>query len=289
MPAAPVSVVIVTRNRRRELLATIRRLEQLPQDPPIIVVDNDSRDGTADHVVRHHPHVSVIRLDRNAGAAGRNIGVEHARTPFVAFSDDDSWWASDALTIAADLFERHDRLGLVAAKVLVGAQEITDPTSIAMAHSPLHTEPDLPGPSVLGFLACGAVVRRSAFLGARGFPSWGVGGEEAPLALALAGDGWGLAYVARVIAHHHPSLDRDPVSRRRNEMRNELWTRWSRLPLGVATVETARTLCAVLRDRTTAGAALAAVWGAPTVLRSRRPVPHAVAHDWQVLQRRAHG
>ena len=53
---------------------------------------------------------------------------------------------------------------------------------------PNGVEPDLPGRSVLGFLACGAVVRRSAFVQAGGFdPVVHFGGEEERLALDLTG------------------------------------------------------------------------------------------------------
>lgn len=34
----------------------------------------------------------ITRRGRNHGAVARNVGVELARTPYVALSDDDSWW-----------------------------------------------------------------------------------------------------------------------------------------------------------------------------------------------------
>ncbi len=65
-----------------------------------------------------------------------------------------------------------------------------------MEHSPLPVEPDLPGPPVLGFLACAAIVRRKAYLEVGGFdPRMMIGGEEELLAADLASAGWGLAYV----------------------------------------------------------------------------------------------
>jgi hypothetical protein len=51
--------------------------------------------------------------------------------------------------------------------------------------SPLPRQPDLPGPPVLGFVACGAVVRRSAYLAVGGFsPVVFFLGEETLLAQA---------------------------------------------------------------------------------------------------------
>jgi GT2 family glycosyltransferase len=80
-----------------------------------------------------------------------------------------------------------------------------------MADSPLGRADDLPGPSVLGFLACGAVARRSAFLEAKGFDDLiFFFGEEELLSLDLMAAGWGLAYVDEVVAHHHPAPSRGP-------------------------------------------------------------------------------
>jgi GT2 family glycosyltransferase len=231
--------------------------------------------------------VNLIALPDNLGAAARNVGVAAAATPLVAFSDDDSWWAPDALDLAADVFEDHPRLGLLAASVLVGAEDRLDPTCAAMADSPLPRRRDLPGPAILGFLACGAVVRRFAFLDAGGFPEgFGVGGEEAPLALALAGLGWDLAYVERVLAHHHPSSRRTPYRRQVTERRNELWTAWTRLPTGAALVESWRLLQRGRHDPAARAGAVEALRGLPLVLGDRRPVPRRVVRAWCALDER---
>jgi GT2 family glycosyltransferase len=171
----------------------------------------------------------VLRLPANLGAAGRNCGVALAGTPYVAFSDDDSWWADGSLARAADLFDANPRLGLVAARILVGPDERPDPVCTAMADSPLRTDSG-PGRAVLGFVACGSVVRRSAFLAAGGFRlGYGIGGEEELLAIDLSAAGWDLRYCPEVQAHHHPASQRPPLAdRRRRQARNALRTTWLR-------------------------------------------------------------
>src|SRR4051794_425774 len=165
-----VTVVIATRNRAGTLLETLAKLDGLAERPPIIVVDNASTDDTAARVGAVFPHVRLLSLPRNLGGAARKCGVGLASTPFVAFSGDDSWWAEGALAAAVDAARTESHAGLVAAKVLVGSEQRTDPVSAAMAASPL-------GRRVLGFLACAVVVRRDAFLEAGGFdPHLGIGG-----------------------------------------------------------------------------------------------------------------
>ncbi len=117
---ARVTVVIATRDRRPELLRTLGRLHELPDRPPVIVVDNASADGSAAAVRDRYPAVTVRMLPRNAGAAARNTGVALAATPYVAFSDDDSWWEPGALSRAAAALDADPGLGLVAARTLVG-------------------------------------------------------------------------------------------------------------------------------------------------------------------------
>jgi N-acetylglucosaminyl-diphospho-decaprenol L-rhamnosyltransferase len=267
------TVVIATRDRRERLLATLALLEALPERPPIIVVDNASADGTAP--TRRHPGVRVIRCDRDIGAAARTVGAEAASTPLVAFSDDDSWWAPGALARAGDVFAAHPRLGLLAARVLVEPSGRLDPTCERMRTSPLPARPGLPGPAVLGFVACGAVVRREALLESGGFNGrYGFGGEEHLLALDLAAGGWELAYVADVIAHHEPTRRPRPA-RKVRERRNDLWSAWLRRPLPRA---------AALTARGDGRALLAALRGLPWVLRERRVVPPELERRLRLLE-----
>jgi N-acetylglucosaminyl-diphospho-decaprenol L-rhamnosyltransferase len=258
---ADVTVVVATRDRAADLERSLPRHEG-----PVVVVDNASTDGTAD--VAHRHGACVIALERNAGAAARTYGVRAATTPYVAFADDDSWWAPGALARAAAVLTAHADLAVLAATVLVGPEQRLDPVCACMARSPLP--PTAAGPAVLGFVACGAVVRRDAYLAVGGFcDRYGVGGEEELLALDLAAAGWRLAYVAEVVAHHHPSAARDPGRRQVVQWRNALWTAWLRRPVPVGV------RLAVRAAQQPAGRAglREAVRHAPWVLRQRQKVP----------------
>jgi GT2 family glycosyltransferase len=239
VPSPRVTVVVATRNRRADLARSLSRHEG-----PVIVIDNGSTDGSPDLVRERFPHIRLVEPGRNLGAQARNIGVRLATTPYVAFADDDSWWARGALERAADVLDAHPRLAVLAARMLIGTEETEDPICTAMADSPLTIEGDLPGPSVMGFLACGAVVRKSAYLAAGGFDDViFFYGEEERLALDLASAGWGLSYVRDVVAHHHPSPGRDLRGRQILAGRNTVLTALLRRPwpvVGRAVMTTAR-------------------------------------------------
>src|SRR5690606_14686904 len=284
-----VGVVTATRDRPRELVRTVARLGRLRPVPPVIVVDNASR--SLDRGLHRHPAVyEVVRLSRNLGAAARTAGVELAPTRYVAFSDDDSWWAPAALAEAAYALDRHPTLGLVTGQTLVGPACHPDPVNAALAASPLppgRGAGPLPGPSVLGCLACATVVRREAYLAVRGFSAlMSVGGEEELLCYDLAAAGWARCYLAEVVAHHHPSPRRAPPWRREAvQRRNRALVGWLRRPLPVAAAQTA----ALVRDAATDRVARAALAGLarrlPAALAARRPLPAEVEAQVRMLER----
>ena len=271
-----VTVVIATRNRAAGLCRTLDRLAALPEQPPVIVVDNASTDGTPAAVAARHPGVDVVRLPRNRGAAARNAGAALAGTRFVAFSDDDSWWQDGALARAARLLDNWPGLGLVAASTRVGTEQAEDPINGLLAASPLPSA-GLPGPRVLGFLACAAVVRRSAFLAVGGFSELLLlSGEEALLAMDLAAAGWPAAYAAGVVALHHPSPHRDAPGRRRLEARNRVLISLLRRPPAAVLADCARLAAQLPGDRAAAGALAALLPLLPRALRERRPLPPGI-------------
>lgn len=287
-PGARTTVAVITRNRRDRVLHTLDRLAELPERPPVVVVDNGSGDGTADAVAAHPVGARVIRPGRNTGALGRTLAVRAARTPYVAFSDDDSWWAPGALDTAARLLDAHPDLGLLAARTLVGPGNDEDPLNAVLADSPLPPSGRFPGRPVLGFLACAAVVRRSAYLEVGGYhPLLFFGAEETLLAYDLTAAGWGVVYEPSLTAHHHPDAaakpGRSPLLRR-----NEALTGWLRRPPRVALRRTAALAAAAARGEPGAPRALLGLLARiPPALARRRPLPAHVEHAVALLERPA--
>lgn len=285
MNTSKLAIVVLTYNRKQEILATLERLSSLGSIP-VCVVDNGSGDGTASAVARAFPNVRVLRLEANLGAAGRNYGVRQMEADYIAFCDDDTWWEADSLDRAILLMDRFPALAAVTARVLVGPENREDPTSALMANSPLPNFLGIPGTELAGFMAGACVMRRRAFLEAGGYePRFFIGGEERLLALDLLAAGWHLGYIPELVVHHHPSRLRDTAGRRRLVMRNALWCAWLRRPLGGAWQETRRWLAQVKGDPELLGGALAALSGLPWVLQNRRPLPAHVESRLRLLER----
>lgn len=264
-----VTIVVATRNRRDELARTLLRHEA-----PVVVVDNGSSDGTAAAARAAPGVVDVVELGRNHGAYGRTIGALRAATPYVAFADDDSWWAPGSLERAVKVLQEYPRLVVLAAQVRVMPQDELDPLCRVMADSSssgLGRPEDLPGSSVLGFMACAAVVHRGAFLAVGGFDDIvRFPGEEERVALDLAAAGLSLAYVPEVVAYHEPSPRReDPGRRAARITRSRLLTGLLRRPWSAV----GRDAAAAVRAGGAARRGLvAALPAAPAALRRRSVV-----------------
>jgi GT2 family glycosyltransferase/hemerythrin superfamily protein len=278
-----VSVVMITMDRPEQAAASLAKLRSLPERPPIVVINNGAASRAFDG-----PRTVVLEPGENLGAAGRNLGVAHVDTPYVAFSDDDSWWAPGALRRAAATLDRFPGVGLLAARVVVEPGGRVDEFSRELARSPLPGD-RAPGVPILGFMACAAVLRVCAFRETGGFDRrLGVGGEEEPLAWDLAEAGWGLHYDDRLVAHHHPALGRDVSSRQRHQLRNAVWVAWERLPARDAARATAASLRRARPLRSAALGLVDALRGLPAVHQRRRVVPPDVASAKRLLLRHQH-
>ena len=63
----------------------------------LIVIDDGSTDGTAEHLARLGETIRIERIEHRGPAAARNRGVELAHAPLIAFLDSDDLWAPSKL------------------------------------------------------------------------------------------------------------------------------------------------------------------------------------------------
>ncbi|BBY17287.1 glycosyl transferase [Mycolicibacterium litorale] len=281
--------MIASRDRADELRSVVIRLLDTTRCP-VIVVDNDSRDDSVAAVqrvaARAAGRVRVVELDSNRGAVGRNAGVAAAATPYVAFCDDDSWWQPDAPAIAEQTFDAYPHVGLLAARTIVLPRDEEDLFSRMLADSPLGHPPHLPGPAILGFMSCAAIVRKVAFQQAGGFSEiLHFRGEEMLLAVDMTSLGWNLCYCPALVAMHQPSQVRaTTAAQAARVLRNDVLTTWLRRPARRCLRATGTLLTASLRDTEHARAAAEAVRRVPAVLRRRRRLPDRVERALELLE-----
>ncbi|HXH88699.1 MAG TPA: glycosyltransferase family 2 protein [Gaiellaceae bacterium] len=234
------TVVVPTWNG---VLRIARLLESLDRDVETIVVDNGSRDGTADLVRERFPHVQLLELPENVGyARAVNAGAREAQGNALVFVNNDCVLDEGFAT------ELVAPLDPAAGVVMVAGvlREARDPTRIdtagmeldetLLALDYLNGEPvtvlDGGVPDPIGPCAAAAAFDREAFLGAGGFDEaffayW----EDVDLVLRLRLLGGRCVLAPRAQGVHEHSATLKSGSARKNMLtgwgRGYVLRRWS--------------------------------------------------------------
>lgn len=122
-PVPMIGVLIVTRNRRDDLLDCIDSVFRSTYPRlAVYLVDNASADGSCEAIAERHPEVCLIRSEENLGfAAGNNLGLPKLLEDgmdAVFLLNDDVVIAEDTVDQLATRFD-DPSIGVLAPKVLV--------------------------------------------------------------------------------------------------------------------------------------------------------------------------
>ncbi len=149
-----VSVVVPAFNVKAFIAEAIRSVES--QGVPaveILVIDDGSRDGTADYVEEHFPAVRLFRKANGGSATARNVGLREARGEYIAFLDADDVWLPGKLKAQLDYFETHPDIAMLgtgfAPWVADSRGEFGDPADLAVGNAKI--EPGTIDPEASGW------------------------------------------------------------------------------------------------------------------------------------------
>lgn len=118
-----VSVVIVNWNTRGYLLDVVRSLKETTHRASleIIVVDNDSRDGSQAALREQHPDVTLIQNPGNLGfARANNIGFAVARGRAICLVNTDVVALDGVIDKLWNYLQTHDQVGMVGPRQING-------------------------------------------------------------------------------------------------------------------------------------------------------------------------
>ena len=116
-----VTVIIVTYNSIKHINAALAALFFSYSSGYLkcIVVDNASRDGTADFIASSHPWVNIIRSESNLGfGRGCNLGYQQVSTPYILIHNPDAVIESDSLKILELFLNTHKNAGIVGPAII---------------------------------------------------------------------------------------------------------------------------------------------------------------------------
>lgn len=114
-----VSVIITTRNRKRDILECLDTLyKQSYKNLEIILADNNSEDDTVKSVRERFPDVRIIEAKRNLGiAGGRNLAQREAKGQYYFYLDSDTILHEDCIGELVNFLTEHKDVGMVVPKM----------------------------------------------------------------------------------------------------------------------------------------------------------------------------
>lgn len=105
-PAPAVSIVLPTYNRGDVIARAVDSVRrQTFEDWELLVVDDGSRDATAERLHGLDPRLRVLTQSNQGVYAARNAGIACARGRFVAFLDSDDEWLPQFLELTQAFFQ----------------------------------------------------------------------------------------------------------------------------------------------------------------------------------------
>jgi GT2 family glycosyltransferase len=246
LSTARVVAVVVTWNRRELLTECLDALRAQTHPPvAVVVIDNDSTDGTADLLdsgyADEEVELDVLHLRENTGGAGGfTVGIERA----LGHHPDLIWLLDDDTVPTSSAAEE-----LVAAWEEYPAQELSQRPAVLASRvvwtdgrdHPMNTPRSKPGATEAeraDAAAVGAIpIRSASFVSImcdaskvreRGLPiaDYFLWNDDFEYSTRLIRDGVGLACPSSVVVHKTKvfgSTDADPGERFFFEVRNKLW------------------------------------------------------------------
>ena len=116
-----LSVLIVNWNTKDMLRCCLSSLRAHPpaEEHEVIVVDNDSHDGSADMVEREFPDAVLVRSGSNLGyAAGNNLAFSVARGNYLLTLNPDTEFEDASLTTALEVVKSYPQCGALGVKLV---------------------------------------------------------------------------------------------------------------------------------------------------------------------------
>lgn len=197
-------VVVVTWRGREVLASCLEHLAAQEEPHRTVVVDNASRDGTAELVRDRFPQATFVELPANVGfGAAVNAGVAAGDGEAIVLVNNDVDVDPGFLRALLAPLRANPRVGMVAGLTVMPGRERVDAFGIELdaglaAYNRLrHAPPEAaaggaPGAGVLAGPSGGAAAyRRTAFEQVGGFDETLIAyGEDVDLALRLRAAGW---------------------------------------------------------------------------------------------------
>ena len=227
------SVIIVTRNRKDDLRVSLEGyIRQTHPDKEIIVVDNQSTDGTMEMIQAEYPYIKYLWLPDNFDIRSINIGIEMSSGDIIWRTDSDSH-PEDEHTFekVCKIFQDNPNIDIIA----------TEDIEVRKGMQPWEWYPlpiDKSNVPADGFKAnffpgTGAAIKRKVYDTIGGF--WEFGFEELDFCTRAIVAGFNVRYFPNIRTLHYASpQDRDNPNRWVKASKQYIRYNWRYFPFSKA-------------------------------------------------------
>jgi GT2 family glycosyltransferase len=238
-----VSIIIPNWNGRHHLEACLSSLRsQRYTDFEVILVDNDSSDGSQEFVLEKFPEVRLVELDSNQGfTGGCNAGVEVALGTFIVLLNNDTEADSNWLSSLVDAFGRNSDVGILASRIMLfdrrdhfhSAGDFYSVDGIPGNRGVWQENVDQYGEEEEVFSACGAAAAyRRSMIDEIGFldDDFYFSCEDVDMGWRAHLTGWRVVYVPDAVIYHKLKATGGSVTGSYYDGRNFLYLIWKNYP-----------------------------------------------------------
>ena len=233
MTAPLVSIVSICWNRKADICESLKKIREIDYDNlEVILVDNNSEDGTIEEVEENFKEVKLIKMFKNIGIEAYNIGFKNAKGKYIIIIDDDSFPHKDAVKRMVEKFEKDEKLGMVAFDVrnfynyTVTMEEVKENTDTKAEAKDY----------LMAFNGAGAGVRRDLLEAVGFYPEefflyW----NEQDTAFRILDSGYKIQFFSDVVSYHKYSpKNRASCRAPLYYTRNAFWLIWKNYSLGAS-------------------------------------------------------
>jgi GT2 family glycosyltransferase len=248
-----ISISIVSYNTRDLLRACLLSLEARRDEVEleIIVIDNDSTDGSAEMVKAEFPKVLLIEAGENLGyGRANNLGLKDANGRHFFVLNSDTEVQPRALRALVDFLDERPKAGAVTAQLILPDGSIqpscaTDPNLMKVFWEQTYLDRLFPNNKITGgytmthwnyddvreveqVAGAAVVIRREAWEQIGGFdPAFFMYFEDTDLCIRLRKAGWSIWFLPDARVHHKVGASSDKDWQLRARMVSSLnWSRY---------------------------------------------------------------
>lgn len=211
-----VSIIIINYNGKSYLEKCLESIKKIKYDNlEIIVVDNNSTDGTMEFLVQNYPSIITLKLDKNYGfAKPNNVAAKIAKGDFLLFLNNDTEVTPNFLTELVQVLVGNDQIGICQSLLLKPNGEIDSSGDFIDTIGVVYNskEPIDKIREISSARGASMIIRKELFLDLEGFDEqFFVSFEDVDLGWRTWIKGYKVVINPKSVVYHHGGKTHDSI------------------------------------------------------------------------------